>query len=336
MSTNEGTGDAYPEQAVAIIGIGLRLPGATNPGEFWKKLTEGVESITTFTEEELLGSGVPPEELRSPNYVRSRGIIEGADLFDASFFGFTPRDAELLDPQQRIFLECAWHALEDGGQIPGKTDARIAVYGGVGTNWHLGEVSRHPAAKKYANPTSVVTSNDKDYVATRVSYKLNLTGPSVNVQCACSTSLVATLLGVSSLNSYQCDLALAGGATIQVPERKGYLYQEGGMESPDGHCRPFDANAQGTVFSRGAAVVLLKRLSDALEDGDNIYAVILDGAINNDGGEKVGFTATRATLFGAMWPRLFPCLHFVERSHTLTIPGVFFSPWLRVVLDPTT
>ncbi len=285
------TPDIDTENAVAIIGMACRLPGAANVTEFWNNLVTGTESLTTFTDEELLDSGVSPDLVQSPHYVKSRGIVDGAGDFDATFFGFTPRDAEILDPQQRIFLECAWHALEDGGYIPGKTDARIGVFGGVGTNWHLGDVSRHPAVKKFANAASVVTSNDKDYVTTRVSYKLNLTGPSVNVQCACSTSMVSTLLGAASLTSYQCDLVLAGGATIEIPEKKGYLYQEGGMDSAGGHCRPFDAGADGTVFSRGAGVVLLKRLADAIADGDTIHAVILDGAINNDGSGKVGFTA---------------------------------------------
>lgn len=283
--------DTDTANRVAIIGMACRLPGAAGVEEFWANLEGGVESVTTFSDDELLASGVDPKLVQSPHYVKTRGIIGGADEFDAAFFGFTPRDAELLDPQHRIFLECAWHALEDGGYVPGQTGARIAVYGGTGTNWHLGNASGHPEVKKFASPASVVTSNDKDYLTTRVSYKLNLTGPSVDVQCACSTSLVATILGMNSLLCYQCDLALAGGATIEIPERKGYLYQEGGMESPDGHCRPFDANAKGTVFSRGAGVVLLKRLGDAMRDRDHIYAVILAGAINNDGSDKVGFTA---------------------------------------------
>ncbi len=279
------------EQHVAIIGMACRLPGAQNVGEYWRNLVDGVESITTFSDEQLLESGVDPEVLRSPHYVRSRGIIDGADRFDAAFFGVTPREAELLDPQQRVFLECAWHALEDGGYIPGSGDERVAVYGGVGTNWHLGNVDAHPDARRFSSAASVVTSNDKDYLTTRVSYKLDLTGPSVNVQSACSTSLVATIMGMNSLLSHQCDLVLAGGATIELPEHRGYVHQDGGMESPDGHCRPFDAGANGTVFSRGAGVVLLKRLSEAIADRDHIYAVVLDGAINNDGALKVGFTA---------------------------------------------
>lgn len=279
------------ENRLAIVGMACRMPGADSVEEFWNNLKNGVESLSVFTDEELMDSGVDPALISSPHYVKSRGIVKNASHFDASFFGFTPREAELLDPQHRIFLECCWHALEDAAYNPDKTDARIGVYGGVGTNWHLGDVNNHPDVKKFSNGASIVTSNDKDYVTTRVSYKLNLTGPSVNVQTACSTSLVALVLGMNSLLAYQCDMVLAGGATIETPEKKGYIYQEGGMESPDGHCRPFDSNAKGTVFSRGAGVVLLKRLEDAIRDKDHIYAVILGGAINNDGNVKVGFTA---------------------------------------------
>ncbi len=279
------------DQQIAIVGMACHLPGAKNTEEFWNNLINGVESISTFTDEELLEAGVEPELIQSPNYVKSRGIINGAEYFDASFFGFTPREAELMDPQHRVFLECAWHALEDAAYNPEKSNARIGVYGGTGTPWHLFQANMNPEVKKFASGTSIVTSNDKDYVATRVSYKLNLTGPSVNVQCACSTSMVAVILGMNSLLNYQCDMVLAGGSTIELPEKKGYIYQQGGLESPDGHCRTFDEGANGTVFSRGAGVVLIKRLNDAIKDGDNIYAVIKGGAINNDGNKKVGFTA---------------------------------------------
>lgn len=279
------------KNSIAIIGMACRMPGAADTKKFWENLKSGVNSISTFTDEELLEAGVAPDVFQSPQYVKSRGVIGGAAEFDAAFFGFTPRDAEVLDPQQRHFLQCAWHALEDAGYDPGKTDARIGVYGGIGTNWHLGRVDNHPEIAKYASGASVVIGNDKDYLTTRVSYKLNLRGPSVNVQSACSTSLVATVLGINDLLDYKCDMVLAGGATIEIPEKKGYLYQEGGMESKDGRCRPFDAKANGTVFSRGVGVVLLKRLEDALRDGDNIYAVIRGGAVNNDGSNKVGYTA---------------------------------------------
>ncbi len=279
------------EGKVAIIGMACRLPGARNISEYWKNLLAGLETLNTFSDEELLASGVEPSVFRQPNYIRNRGIINGAEYFDAEFFGYTPREAELMDPQQRIFLECAWHALEDAGCDPFNSKERIGVFGGTGTPLHLVEAMENPWVRKNASGASIVTSNDKDYVTTRVSYKLNLTGPSFNVQCACSTSLVAVVTGLNSLLNYQSDLIIAGGATIEIPERHGYLYQAGGMESADGHCRTFDKDANGTVFSRGCGVVILKRLEDALRDRNNIYAVILGGAINNDGNKKVGFTA---------------------------------------------
>ncbi|MCX6250876.1 MAG: beta-ketoacyl synthase N-terminal-like domain-containing protein [Bacteroidetes bacterium] len=280
-----------PEGKVAIIGMACRLPGARNIYEYWRNLLNGVETLTTFTDEDLIASGVDPAVFNHPNYIRNRGIIDGAEYFDAEFFGITPREAELLDPQQRIFLECAWHALEDAGCDPYNTHERIGVFGGTGTPLHLIEMMENSWVRKNASGASIVTSNDKDYVTTRVSYKLNLTGPSVNVQSACSTSMVAVVMGINSLMNYQSDMILAGGATIELPERHGYLYQAGGMESADGHCRTFDKDANGTVFSRGCGVLLLKRLEDAIHDHNNIYAVILGGAINNDGNKKAGFTA---------------------------------------------
>jgi len=279
------------EGKVAIIGMACRLPGAKNINEYWKNLLDGLETLNTFTDEELIATGVDPAVFRQPNYIRNRGIINGAEYFDAEFFGYTPREAELMDPQQRIFLECAWHALEDAGCDPYNTREHIGVFGGTGTPLHLVETMENPWVRKNASGASIVTSNDKDYVTTRVSYKLNLTGPSVNVQCACSTSLVAVVTGINSLMNYQSDMIIAGGATIEIPERHGYLYQAGGMESADGHCRTFDKDANGTVFSRGCGVLVLKRLEDAVRDHNNIYAVILGGAINNDGNKKVGFTA---------------------------------------------
>jgi phthiocerol/phenolphthiocerol synthesis type-I polyketide synthase E len=279
------------EGKVAIIGMDCRLPGAKNIYEYWKNLLNGVETLTTFTDEDLIASGVDPAVFRQPNYIRNRGIINGAEYFDAEFFGITPREAELMDPQQRIFLECAWHALEDAGCDPYNTKERIGVFGGTGTPLHLVSMMENSWVKKNASGASIVTSNDKDYVTTRVSYKLNLTGPSVNVQCACSTSMVAVVMGINSLLNYQSDMILAGGSTIELPEKHGYLYQAGGMESADGHCRTFDKDANGTVFSRGCGVVVLKRLEDAIRDHNNIYAVILSGAINNDGNKKAGFTA---------------------------------------------
>jgi phthiocerol/phenolphthiocerol synthesis type-I polyketide synthase E len=279
------------KRRVAIVGFDCRLPEADTVDEFWKNLLAEKESMTEFSEEQLLASGISPTTFNNPHYVRNRGIIKGVDQFDAEFFNFTPREAELLDPQQRLFLECAWHALEDSGIDPFNTQKKIAVLGGVGSPYHFADAIHDKNVQKFANGTAIVTSNDKDYVATRVSYKLNLTGPSVNIQCACSTSMVSVVLGIDSLLNYQSDIVLAGGSSVELTENQGYMYQPGGLESPDGKCRSFDKDAAGTAFSRGCGVVALKRLEDALADKDHIYAVILGGAINNDGNRKAGFTA---------------------------------------------
>ncbi len=276
---------------IAIVGFDCRLPGADNVDEFWKNLLAEKDSIVEFTEEQLLAAGVSPATFNNPNYVRKRGIVERPDQFDAEFFNFTPKEAELLDPQHRIFLECAWHALEDSGVDPFKTDRKISVYGGTGSPYHFVDTINNKNVQKYANGTVIVTSNDKDYLTTRVSYKLNLTGPSINMQSACSTAMVSVVLGMDSLLNYQTDLLLAGGATLDIAPHQGYLYQQGGLESPDGKCRTFDKGANGTTFSRGCGVVALKRLEDALEDKDFIYAVILSGSINNDGNRKAGYSA---------------------------------------------
>ncbi|WP_299491653.1 type I polyketide synthase [uncultured Shewanella sp.] len=276
---------------IAIIGMAARLPGASNVNDFWANLINGVESITQFTKEELRDSGIEEALIASPNYVPRRGIIGNAQHFDAHFFDVTPRDAETLDPQHRVFLECCWHAFEDAGYVPEQYPGKVGVFGGTGTAWHLNEVNNHPDVHQYASGTSIVTNNDKDYVTTRVSYKLNLKGPSVNVQTACSTALVATVMGMRSLQCGESDLILAGAASIDTPEKRGYEYKQGGMESAQGRCYTFDSRADGTIFSRGAGVLVLKRLDDAVRDGDHIYSVIKGGAINNDGNLKAGFTA---------------------------------------------
>ncbi|MDT7830902.1 SDR family NAD(P)-dependent oxidoreductase [Flavobacteriaceae bacterium S356] len=313
---------------IAIVGIDCRLPGANNAQEFWENLVKEKESLVEFTEEELKEAGVSPKTYNNPNYVRRRGVVRDAEMFDAEFFNFTPREAELLDPQHRLFLECAWHALEDGGIDPFNTDKKVAVFGGTGSPYHLLDTIENESVLKYANGTSIITSNDKDYVTTRVSYKLNLKGPSINVQSACSTSMVGVVMGIDSLLSYQSDVVLAGGATVELPVTKGYTYQEGSLESPDGKCRTFDKDAQGTVFSRGCGVVALKRLEDAIEDKDHIYAVVLGGAINNDGNRKAGYTApsvqgqveviTEALEFSGISPR---SISMVEAHGTATPVG---------------
>ena len=272
-----------------------RFPGAHDVGELWRNLCSGKESISRFTEAEL---EVDPALAKRPNYVRARGIIEDADKFDAAFFGINPREAELIDPQQRIFLECCWHALEDAGYDPLQYKGVAAVYAGCSFNSYFmnsvcsdrGFRDLYTAGYQVENFIATLGSNF-DFLPTRVSYKLNLRGPAHSLNCGCSTSLVAVCQACLSLQNYQCDLALAGGVSITFPQKRGYLYEPGGMVSPDGHCRSFDAAAQGTVFGDGAAVVLLKRLADAVADGDQIYAVVKGFGINNDGAEKVGFTA---------------------------------------------
>jgi acyl transferase domain-containing protein/acyl carrier protein len=276
---------------IAIIGMDCQIPGASNVYEFWDNLKNEVESITEFSKDELLESQVPLSKINNPKYVPRRGIVNGVEKFDAGFFGFTPREAELLDPQHRLFLECCWHSLEDAGYAERSAETRVGVFGGAGTAWYLNDVINNPKVKKYADATSVVIGADRDYLTTRVSYKLNLNGPSLNIQSACSTSTAAIILGIQSLQTYQSDLILAGGVSVQYPEKVGYVHAPGGMESSDGRCHPFDKNANGTVFSRGCGVVLLKRLEDAIEDKDHIYSVIRAGAMNNDGNKKVGYTA---------------------------------------------
>jgi phthiocerol/phenolphthiocerol synthesis type-I polyketide synthase E len=274
---------------IAVIGMAGRFPGARNLHEFWQNLRDGVESITVFTEDELRAVGVSPALLARADYVKARGIVSDADMFDAAFFGFNPIEASILDPQQRFFMECAWEALEDAAYDPAVYDGLIGIFAGMSMSTYQINLYANPAVP--VDPFTIVIANDKDHLPTRTSYKLNLTGPSVAVQTTCSTSLVSVHLACQSLLNYECDMALAGGATIQVPLRAGYLFVEGGINSPDGHCKPFDARANGTVSGNGVGIVVLKRLTDAIADGDNIHAIIPGSAINNDGSLKVGYTA---------------------------------------------
>ena len=280
-------------EEVAIIGMAGRFPGAGNTDEFWKNLCDGVESVKNFSQEEQAESGVNPDMLKGPNYVPAVGYLEGADSFDASFFGISPREAEIMDPQHRIFLECSWTAIENAGYDPEQYDGLIGVFGGVGFNTYF--ISNMAFYNELINSGamyySVLMGSAKDFPATRVSYMMNLKGPSVNVQAACSTSGVAVHLACQSLLNGESDMALAGGARVRVPLKGGYIYIEGGIASPDGHCRAFDDNARGIVYGSGVGIVVLKRLSDALRDGDCINAIIKGSAINNDGSAKVGFTA---------------------------------------------
>ena len=279
-------------EAIAIIGMTGRFPGAKNVDEFWRNLHDGVESISFFTDEELLAAGVDSAMLENPRYVKAASILPDADLFDASFFKFTPHDAEITDPQHRLFLECAWEALENAGYDSETYKGRIGVYAGAGLNSYLlNNLSSNAETSDFADLYQLLIGNDKDFVATRVSFQLNLTGPSVNVSTACSTSLVAVQMGCQSLLNYQSDMVLAGGVSVHSLQKKGYFYQESMILSPDGHCRAFDAQAQGTIGGSGVGIVVLKRLEDALADGDCIHAVIKGSAINNDGSAKVGYTA---------------------------------------------
>ena len=279
-------------EAIAIIGMAGRFPGAKNIDEFWQNLRDGVESISWFTDEELIAAGIDSNVLAKPDYVKAGATLENIDLFDASFFGFNPQEASRMDPQHRIFLECAWEALEDAGYDSQTYSGKTGVYAGVGWNGYLlFNVAPDREFLESAVGYQTLLGNDKDFLTTRVSYQLNLKGPSIDVQTACSTSLVAVSMACQSLLDYQCDLALAGGVTVASIPKTGYLYQEGGILSPDGHCRPFDDRAAGTVPGNGAGIVVLKRLEEAIADGDCIHAVIRGAAINNDGAMKVGYTA---------------------------------------------
>ena len=277
---------------VAIIGMSGRFPGAPTLEAFWRNLCDGVESVSFFADEDSRVSGVDPRLLGDPRYVKARAVLDGVEQFDAAFFGYTPHEAAIIDPQQRLFLECAWEALEHAGYDAETYTGAIGLYGGAAMNFYL-------LANLYPNREVIglggeiqaQIGNDKDHLTTRVAYKLNLTGPSVTVQTACSTALVAVCMACQSLLGYHCDMALAGGVSLGVPGQAGYLYQEGGIGSPDGHCRAFDAQGQGTVGGDGVGVVVLKRLEDALADGDTIHAVIMGFGINNDGAAKAGYTA---------------------------------------------
>ena len=279
--------------SIAIVGMAGRFPGARNIGQFWQNLRDGVESIRSLSDTELLAAGVPAEEFSRPDYVRRASVLEDVDLFDATFFGLSPRDASIMDPQHRHFLECAWEALEDAAHPPQRFHGSIGVFAGSGMNSYL--IHNLLANRKLVDSAGIFqlkqTGNDKDVLATRVSYQFDLRGPSINVQTACSTSLVAVHLACQSLVNYECDMALAGGVTIEFPHGLGYIYREGEILSRDGRCRSFDASSSGTVFASGAGIVVLRRLEDAIADRDNIRAVILGSAINNDGARKVGFLA---------------------------------------------
>ena len=291
------SGAMESEGRIAIIGLSGRFPGASNIAAFWRNLRNGVESITFFADDQL-EEGADPATRASTSYVKARPVLTDVDRFDAGFFDMREREAALTDPQHRVFLECAWEALEDAGYDPAAYQGAIGVFAGCSMNtYFLNNVCRDRRAIEDFTGTfqlgdyPVLVGAGREFLATRASYKLDLRGPSMTVQTACSTSLVAVAQACQSLLLYQADMALAGGVSISFPQHRGYVHQEGGMVSADGRCRPFDASASGTIFGSGAGVVLLKRLGDAIADGDHIYAVVLGCGLSNDGAGKVGFTA---------------------------------------------
>ncbi|WP_371859710.1 SDR family NAD(P)-dependent oxidoreductase [Tengunoibacter tsumagoiensis] len=278
-------------EGVAVIGMAGRFPGAATIDEFWHNLVDGVGSIRFFTDEELQEAGIPVEDLHQPNYRKAKGYLEGTEYFDAAFFDYTHRDALLMDPQLRVFHECAWSAIEHAGYSINDYKGKVGVFAGASPNlyWQVQSLLGEENEPSDQFLTSLL--NDKDSLSTQISYKLNLNGPSVNLFSGCSTSLVAVDAACNALASGQCDMALAGGITLALPEKTGYIYQEGMLFSEDGYCRAFDANATGMVFGDGVGVVVLKPLTQALRDGDTVHAVIKGAAINNDGHRKVGYTA---------------------------------------------
>lgn len=287
-----GSEQEYPATDIAVVGFAGRFPGARDVEAFWENLKAGVESVRILTDQELREAGVPDASLADPDYVPAAAQLEDADRFDAEFFGFTPREAAVMDPQHRHFLECAWEALETAGYDPARYDGRIGVFGGVARNTYLLEILRNdPGFLDRIGDWEGLIGWERDFPATRVAYKLGLKGPAINVQTACSTSAVAIHLACQSLLTGESDMVLAGGARVQAPLGHGYTFEEGGILSPDGHCRAFDAEAEGTIRGSGVAMVVLKRLADAVADGDTVHAVVKGTAVNNDGADKVGFTA---------------------------------------------
>lgn len=293
MTSADLYNDAAYDSGLALIGMSGRFPGARDIETFWRNIAGGVRSIRFFSDEELLAMGLDPEMLAQPNCVKAGSLLEEIDQFDASFFGYTPREAELMDPQHRFFLECAWEALEGAGySTEGAAHGLVGIFAGSSfCSYLVRNLYSDPAFMEKVGMLQASVGNERDALTSSVAYKLNLKGPCVAVQTFCSTSLVATHMACQSLLNYECDMALAGGVAIEVPPAGAYLYSEGGIVSPDGACRTFDANAQGSVMGNGVGVVLLKRLRDALADGDHIYAIVRGSAVNNDGSHRVSITA---------------------------------------------
>ena len=261
---------------IAIIGLALRVSGAVTPEQYWENLTRGIESLQCYSDDELSLTVCGRADLADPAYVKAGMPLHNMEAFDPEFFGFSPKEAAILDPQHRQFYEVAWEALERAGHPPARFDGNVGVFAGSGAAIYFAQniITNPDLVKSVGLFLLRHTGNDKDFLATRVAYAFDLKGPAINVQTACSTSLVATHLAVQSLLSGECDMALAGGSSIELPHRVGYHYKEGEILSPDGHCRPFDHRSKGTVFGSGCGVVVLRRLGDALAAGDHIHAVI--------------------------------------------------------------
>ncbi len=278
------------DNAIAIVGMSCKLPVGDTPEQFWRALEDGVEAVEHFDDDELRARGVPEARLADPHYVKAGIRLPGRELFDAQFFGISPREASLMDPQQRLLLEGAYRALEHGGYAPDQLEVETGVFVGAdASSYFVGNLLTNAEVMANADPVQLLYANSS--IATQIAYRLDLKGPALDVNTACSTSLVAVHLACRSLLLYECDMALAGGASVQAAEPTGYPYRPDGILSPDGHCRAFDANASGVVAGQGVALVLLKRHEDAVRDGDTIYALIRGSAINNDGAGKVGYTA---------------------------------------------
>lgn len=283
--------DNHLDNKIAVVGIACRFPGAANKDQFWENIKNGVESIREFSKEELLENGVLESMATHENYVPKSGWIDGIDMFDADFFNITPREAQIIDPQHRTFMECVWQAFEDAGIDPERTEATTGIYAGCGQNaYFVNNLSRHEKIRRQMGDYQLMIGNSNDFLSSRIGYKLNLKGPMANIQTACSTSMTGVHMACKGLLNSDCDIALAGGVSFGSL-RKGYLYREGMILSSDGQCRPFDKDAKGTVPSQGVGVIVLKRLQDAIKDRSHIYAVIAGSAINNDGIGKAGFTA---------------------------------------------
>ncbi len=314
---------------IAVVGMDCRFPGSPDLESFWRLLLEARPAVTFFTDEQLSERGVAPASLADPRYVKAGNLIADVDLFDAEFFGISPREAELMDPQHRVLLEVAWTTLERAACDPSRFDGLIGVYAGASASTYLMvNLASHAGLLESAGSQQLMLGNLGDFLATRLSYKLGLEGPSLTVQSACSTSLVAVTLACQALTSFQCDLALAGGVAIDVLKDRGYQFEEDGLFSPDGYCRSFDLQAEGTVGGNGVGMVALRRMYDAVRDGDHIHAVIKGSAVNNDGSRRAGFTAPSASTQAAVISTALASaeiepasIGFVEGHGTATVLG---------------